>query len=275
MQDAASLVAFVEARARKQRAAASGGAEGAAEAAGAGDEGDAPAEAESGAGAPQAEPGADSPAGDAPAAEPAAADGPAAPVPLPDAAACFESTRHRLHGGWAEQSNMPQQANCMPLCLGRLSACLPAQQSEPVPAPRCCRPPARAGMVHANGYSHLLRVNGREGGSRTFTGAQLMDLWDGLCTALRVRACTTEDVSNKVGWALQLLWLCGGRANTRQTYMAEEAQNMVVLSGGRAGGQWRGGCGASCRAGLWEEGALRRACCQAWRRYEERQRSAG
>lgn len=53
-------------------------------------------------------------------------------------------------------------------------------------------------MVHGNGYSHLLRVNGREGGSRTSTGAQLTALWDALCTALHVRACTTEDVSNKV-----------------------------------------------------------------------------
>jgi hypothetical protein len=53
-------------------------------------------------------------------------------------------------------------------------------------------------MVHANGYSHLLRVNGREGGSRSLTGFQLTKLWDTLCTLLRMRAVTTEDVSNKV-----------------------------------------------------------------------------
>lgn len=62
----------------------------------------------------------------------------------------------------------------------------------------CCRPVALAGMVHANGFGHLLRVNGREGGSRTFSGYQLTQLWDMLCTVLRVRAVTTEDVSNKV-----------------------------------------------------------------------------
>ncbi|GAB4820344.1 hypothetical protein N2152v2_007390 [Parachlorella kessleri] len=84
--------------------------------------------------------------------------GPGSEEAVPDAAACFESTRHRLHG-----------------------------------------------VVHANGYSHLLRVNGREGGSRSLTGYQLTKLWDALCTLLRVRAVTTEDVSNKAGLELRVL----------------------------------------------------------------------
>jgi len=42
-------------------------------------------------------------------------------------------------------------------------------------------------VVHANGYGHLLRVNGREGGSRFLTGRDIMSLWDRLCKVLHVR----------------------------------------------------------------------------------------
>jgi hypothetical protein len=43
------------------------------------------------------------------------------------------------------------------------------------------------GIVHDNGFGHLVRINGREGGSRLLTGIQLMDFWDRLCRYLRVR----------------------------------------------------------------------------------------
>lgn len=43
------------------------------------------------------------------------------------------------------------------------------------------------GVVHANGYGHLLRVNGREGGSKSLTGCDIMGFWDRLCKMLRVR----------------------------------------------------------------------------------------
>lgn len=43
------------------------------------------------------------------------------------------------------------------------------------------------GMVHSNGYGHLLRINGREGGSPMLSGCDLMDFWDRLCEFLRVR----------------------------------------------------------------------------------------
>lgn len=43
------------------------------------------------------------------------------------------------------------------------------------------------GVVHANGYGHLLRVNGREGGSRFLSGCHIMDFWDRLCKTLGVR----------------------------------------------------------------------------------------
>jgi hypothetical protein len=42
-------------------------------------------------------------------------------------------------------------------------------------------------VVHANGYGHLLRVNGREGGSRCLTGRDIMSFWDRLCKVLHVR----------------------------------------------------------------------------------------
>lgn len=43
------------------------------------------------------------------------------------------------------------------------------------------------GIVHANGFGHLLRVNGREGGSKYLTGCDIMSFWDRLCQMLRVR----------------------------------------------------------------------------------------
>lgn len=43
------------------------------------------------------------------------------------------------------------------------------------------------GVIHGNGYGHLLRVNGREGGSRFLSGCHIMDFWDRLCNTLGVR----------------------------------------------------------------------------------------
>lgn len=43
------------------------------------------------------------------------------------------------------------------------------------------------GVVHTNGFGHLLRVNGREGGSRFLSGCHIMDFWDRLCKLLGVR----------------------------------------------------------------------------------------
>uniref|UniRef100_J3N717 PHD-type domain-containing protein n=2 Tax=Oryza brachyantha TaxID=4533 RepID=J3N717_ORYBR len=55
------------------------------------------------------------------------------------------------------------------------------------------------GIVHENGFGHLVRVNGREGGSSVMTGSQLMDFWDQLCRNLRVRKVSVMDVSKKYG----------------------------------------------------------------------------
>lgn len=62
------------------------------------------------------------------------------------------------------------------------------------------------GVLHANGFGHLLRVNGREGGSQSHTGYELVVLWDSLCQGLRARKVTTEDVSSKVGMELRILY---------------------------------------------------------------------
>ncbi|KAG4911065.1 hypothetical protein JHK87_057181 [Glycine soja] len=61
------------------------------------------------------------------------------------------------------------------------------------------------GVVHANGYGHLLRVNGREGGSRFLSGIHIMDFWDRLCKTLGVRKVSVMDVSKKYGIEYRML----------------------------------------------------------------------
>ncbi|XP_030551382.2 PHD finger protein At1g33420-like [Rhodamnia argentea] len=60
-------------------------------------------------------------------------------------------------------------------------------------------------VVHSNGFGHLLRVNGREGGSRFLSGCHIMDFWDRLCKALGVRKVSVMDVSKKFGLEYRLL----------------------------------------------------------------------
>jgi hypothetical protein len=61
------------------------------------------------------------------------------------------------------------------------------------------------GVLHANGFGHLCRVNGREGGASTLTGTHLMHAWDCLCSVLRARHVSVEDVSNKLTLELRVL----------------------------------------------------------------------
>ncbi|KAE8680724.1 PHD finger protein [Hibiscus syriacus] len=61
------------------------------------------------------------------------------------------------------------------------------------------------GVIHSNGYGHLLRVNGREGGSRVLSGFHIMDFWDRLCKTLAVRKVSVMDVSKKYGLEYRLL----------------------------------------------------------------------
>ena len=61
------------------------------------------------------------------------------------------------------------------------------------------------GMLHANGCGHLMRINGREAGSRTLSGQQLIQVWEKICELLRVREVSVEDVSQKYGVEFRLL----------------------------------------------------------------------
>ncbi|KAH9615034.1 hypothetical protein KSS87_003880 [Heliosperma pusillum] len=43
------------------------------------------------------------------------------------------------------------------------------------------------GVIHCNGFGHLLCINGIEGGSKYVRGGEIMDLWDRICTNLHAR----------------------------------------------------------------------------------------
>ncbi|XP_057492136.1 PHD finger protein MALE MEIOCYTE DEATH 1 [Actinidia eriantha] len=61
------------------------------------------------------------------------------------------------------------------------------------------------GLIHCNGFGHLLCINGIEGGSKFLCGREIMDLWDRICTNLHARKITVEDVSKKRLMDLRLL----------------------------------------------------------------------
>ncbi|KAH7846888.1 hypothetical protein Vadar_019336 [Vaccinium darrowii] len=62
------------------------------------------------------------------------------------------------------------------------------------------------GMIHSNGFGHLIRINGIEGGSKYISGTQLMHLWDRICTRLHARKVSVRDVSRKQSVDLRLLY---------------------------------------------------------------------
>ncbi|GMH19226.1 hypothetical protein Nepgr_021067 [Nepenthes gracilis] len=61
------------------------------------------------------------------------------------------------------------------------------------------------GLIHCNGFGHLLCINGRGGGSNFLCGREIMDLWDRICTNLHAQKITVEDVSKKKSMDLRLL----------------------------------------------------------------------
>ncbi|XP_042503063.1 PHD finger protein MALE MEIOCYTE DEATH 1 [Macadamia integrifolia] len=61
------------------------------------------------------------------------------------------------------------------------------------------------GLIHCNGFGHLLCINGLEGGSKSLCGREIMDLWDRICTQLRTRKITVVDLSKKRSMDLRLL----------------------------------------------------------------------
>ncbi|KAK6125827.1 hypothetical protein DH2020_040433 [Rehmannia glutinosa] len=62
------------------------------------------------------------------------------------------------------------------------------------------------GLIHCNGYGHLICINGIEGGSKFICGREIMDLWDRICTTLHVRRISVEDLSRKHEMDLRLLY---------------------------------------------------------------------
>ncbi|KAF8370108.1 hypothetical protein HHK36_031859 [Tetracentron sinense] len=62
------------------------------------------------------------------------------------------------------------------------------------------------GLIHCNGFGHLLCINGIEGGSKYLCGREIMDLWDRICTTLGTRKITVEDNSKKRSMDLRLLY---------------------------------------------------------------------
>uniref|UniRef100_A0A0D9VY84 Zinc finger PHD-type domain-containing protein n=1 Tax=Leersia perrieri TaxID=77586 RepID=A0A0D9VY84_9ORYZ len=61
------------------------------------------------------------------------------------------------------------------------------------------------GMIHSNGFGHLVMLRGRDGGSTVLSGCDIMDIWDRLCSVLRARAVSVVDFSQKRSLDLRLL----------------------------------------------------------------------
>ncbi|CAI5523493.1 unnamed protein product [Closterium sp. Naga37s-1] len=57
------------------------------------------------------------------------------------------------------------------------------------------------GVIHTNGFGHLVTLNGRAAGSHVLSGQQLMQLWDNICTMLRARVVSVEDLSHKLSFS--------------------------------------------------------------------------
>ncbi|KAL4569211.1 hypothetical protein LXL04_024846 [Taraxacum kok-saghyz] len=62
------------------------------------------------------------------------------------------------------------------------------------------------GLIHCNGFGHLLCINGIEGGSNFIYGREVMDLWDRICTTLHTRKISVVDNSKKRKMDLRLLY---------------------------------------------------------------------
>ncbi|XP_076912282.1 PHD finger protein MALE MEIOCYTE DEATH 1 [Bidens hawaiensis] len=62
------------------------------------------------------------------------------------------------------------------------------------------------GLIHCNGFGHLLCINGIEGGSSFVYGREVMDLWDRICTTLHSREISIVDTSTKRTMDLRVLY---------------------------------------------------------------------
>ncbi|XP_010511544.1 PREDICTED: PHD finger protein MALE MEIOCYTE DEATH 1 [Camelina sativa] len=62
------------------------------------------------------------------------------------------------------------------------------------------------GLIHSNGFGHLICINGMEGDSKYLCGREIVDLWDRICNILGARMITVEDFSKKRSMELRLLY---------------------------------------------------------------------
>ncbi|KAH7656120.1 PHD Zn-finger proteins protein [Dioscorea alata] len=61
------------------------------------------------------------------------------------------------------------------------------------------------GIMHANGFGHLIFVKGIEAGSEHLSGNQILFLWDRICNALHLRKVSLIDVAMKETMELRLI----------------------------------------------------------------------
>eukprot|EP00245_Coleochaete_scutata_P015406 TRINITY_DN685_c0_g1_i2.p1 TRINITY_DN685_c0_g1~~TRINITY_DN685_c0_g1_i2.p1 ORF type:complete len:665 (-),score=100.26 TRINITY_DN685_c0_g1_i2:423-2336(-) len=117
---------------------------------------------------------------------------------IPSESAALEMARTKQHIPCPTCDGLPEGfGEPCERCLNRGS------QDDPNSAPMQTQPLIQDrrhvlhGVIHSNGFGHLLRINGREGGSNVLSGKDIMDLWDRLCAMLRARKVSVEDVSQK------------------------------------------------------------------------------
>ncbi|KAL7000804.1 hypothetical protein U1Q18_001954 [Sarracenia purpurea var. burkii] len=61
------------------------------------------------------------------------------------------------------------------------------------------------GLIHCNGFGHLVCINGIEDGSNYLPQVHFMDLWDRICTTLQTRKISVNDTLKKKTMEMRLL----------------------------------------------------------------------
>ncbi|CAN8266856.1 unnamed protein product [Cochlearia groenlandica] len=61
------------------------------------------------------------------------------------------------------------------------------------------------GVIHCNGYGHLLCINAHDDDDKYLCGNRIMDFWNRLCLTLHTRKISLEDISKKGSMDLRLL----------------------------------------------------------------------
>lgn len=176
-------------------------------------------------------------------------------------ASVFDSAAHQLHGmlhlnGFGHLVRARHGAARVPVCRAALRTL------------RCARCAAlhalarRPAQPHAHRRAHpppcpQLRVNGRGAAHAGLSGAQAMDVWDGVCALLCARRVSVEDVSTKSGMLLRMLhaaaheatWCVGARVRARRGVVGYAGRGSEAHRRTRA---WREAHGAPAACGTWQ-----------------------